>query len=396
MSNQKTDQKAKATKGSNTGPMVIECEKTNVKKNLTFTELDTKNERSKSQAICYPNYEYIPNVKKNFIFKTGPIKLVQYGITAINEKTKQWIKSDKDREYVRIPYNPEDPNSVALFKMLEEADEVARSQQATIFGTKSSQYKYVPLVKEPSEATEEENDEEEQPKKSDKPKEPKMKFCKVKLDAEYTEEREITTAVFVDGNTEPLDNIKTVSDVAEHVTWQSTVRFIIMMNKLWAEKIPKKKGEQKEFGITMKCMQLEVVERAVKTGSIKTAFRKAFAFGSSGNSQENQQQLSSQSESKPESKPESKSEAKSESKPESSVKVADKKVSKQVEQEEVEEEEEAGDDVEEVEEVEEPEPENVEEPEPESPKKTGKGKSSSTKEPEKLPSKPVSKVTKGR
>lgn len=362
MSNQKTEQKTKA-KGNVSN--IIDCDKVNANK-LTFTELDTKNERSAGQSICYPNYEYLPNIKKNFIVRTQPIKLVQYGIPLMNEKTKKWIKSDKDREYIRIPYNPEDPNSVSFFNMLEEIDKRTLELQPTIFGTKSSQYKYIPLVKEPSEFEENEDDTQEHQVRNKQPTEPRMKFCKVKIDTDYNDDRRVVTAVFADGNKDPVPDIKTISDMAEYVTWQSTVKFIIMVNKLWAEKT-KLKGTKKEFGITMKCLQLEITEKATKMGSVKNSFRKAYAFN-----QDVEQNVEQEVES-------GKDVNTSHNEVRQETPKVEKKTAKRVEeQEEVEEEgdEDVVQDVEETEEPErepEPEPELVEPVEP--PKKDTKSKS---------------------
>jgi hypothetical protein len=376
---QKTDQKSnKQTKSTGTGggtSGVVECGKVNAK-NLTFTDLDTKNARSAAQSIAYPNYEYIPNVKKNFIFKTDIIQISQYGIPMMNDKTKEWIKSDKDREYFRLGHDKTQASCNSLFKMLKDIDARVLELMPVIFGANANKYKYIPLVKEASES-----EEEEVPEKGDsiKPKVDKMNFCKVKLDTDYNDDRRITTAIFVTENGKPVlqENVNTVSDVAEHLTWNSSARFVIMMNKLWAEKVPKKgKGQPKEFGISMKCLQLEVTDKSAKSGSVKAQFQKSFAFGDSG--------YNSESESKPETKSDTKSDTKADIKADiksdaKQSKQDTKKVTKQVVEDEVEVEEveetegtegTEGDEEEQVEEEEEQVDEEEQEDEPQKKNKT--------------------------
>ena len=285
-SNSKNDPKVETKNDSKTKPfvggppMIIECEKV-ATNNVTFTELDTKNERSANQSLCYPNYEYLPGVKKNFIFKTGAIKLTQYGIPQMTDKTKKWIKSDQDREHFRLPHDPTQPTSVALFKMLSALDKHVLQNQANIFGANAAKYKYIPLVKEPAEAEVDENEEGEDKKK---PKYDRFQFCKVKFDTDFGDNRKLTTAIFLreaETGKPLLQEVNSVTEAEEHLPWGSTARFVIMANKLWAAKQTKTKGkgELKEFGLTMKCLQLEVIAKPQKTGSIKTSFRSSYALG---------------------------------------------------------------------------------------------------------------------
>ena len=134
------------SKGNNT-LLTVDCDNVEVKK-LTFSKIDNANSRSVTQGISYANYDYMPGVKKNFVFKTKPIKFTQYGIPQKTQKTEKWIKTDQDREYLRIPYDPLQPNAIALFKMLEAIDAHIETQKSAIFGENASKYKYIKLVKE--------------------------------------------------------------------------------------------------------------------------------------------------------------------------------------------------------------------------------------------------------
>jgi len=160
--------------------------------------------------------------------------------------------------------------------MLESVDKLVQQQQTTILGSTKIKYNYNPLVKEPVMLDEEEDD---VPQKKNKSNAPKMKFCKVKFDTNF-EDGTIATAIFVNENGKPVlqENVKTVTDAAEHLVWMCTARFVIMMNKLWALKTAKTAGGAREFGITLKCLQLEVLAKPVGGGSVKAAFRKALVF----------------------------------------------------------------------------------------------------------------------
>ena len=262
--------------GKNTQTLMIDCENADPKK-LSFTKIDNSNVRSAGQGISYANYDYMPNTSKNFVFRTNPIKFTQYGIPQKNEKTEKFIKSDQDREYFRIPYDPSQPNCVTLFKMLEAIDARVEECKDLIFGDQSSKYRYSRIVKEPNEVDEDVN-----PKAASKPKTEKYKFCKVKLDTQFDDNRKITTSVFLmeDGKPVIQDHVTTVSDVEQYLAWNSSGRFVIMMNKLWAEKQSKKKGELREFGISLKCLQMVITERSQKGMSIKEVFKSAYAFDS--------------------------------------------------------------------------------------------------------------------
>ena len=259
-------------KNGNNALLTVDCENVECKK-LSFTKIDNQNERSAGQGISYANYDYLPNVSRNFVFKTKGLRFTQYGIPQKNEKTAKFIKEDKDREYFRIPWDPSQDNCNALFSMLEKIDEHVEKCKTAIFGENANKYKYIKLVKEAAEADEDDGN------ANGKPKQERFRFCKVKFDTDFNDNRRIMTTVFLNENGKPelAENTNTVTDVAEYLTWNSMGRFVIMMNKLWAEKNAKKKGEPKEFGITLKCLQMEITERNQKTGSVKNAFR-SYAF----------------------------------------------------------------------------------------------------------------------
>ena len=232
-------------------PNIILCKDFDASK-LTFSELDMqkKDIYSINQCVCFAYYEYFPEFKNKFLFKTNPIKLKQYGIPYVNEKTMQFIKSDKDREYFKLPYDKSQSSCNDLFKMLSDIDARVLELQPMIFGTNAHKYKYVPLVRHPDK--DEDYDYVAQ----------KMDFCKIKFEVDYYS-KNITTGIFVNENGKSIlrHDTQTVSDIVTILRRNSEARFIITISKLWAEKIPKIKGEPKDFGLTLKCKQLEVYDK---------------------------------------------------------------------------------------------------------------------------------------
>src|SRR5690606_11595969 len=50
-------------------------------------------------------------------------------------------------------------------------------------------------------------------------------------------------------------------ELLEWVRWGSEVRMLVMMNKLWADKVSKKKGQPREYALAFKILALECIPR---------------------------------------------------------------------------------------------------------------------------------------
>ena len=96
------------------------------------------------QKISYPMYSY-PKGDSQLIFETDPIKFVQYGIPLLGD----YYKTDKDRNFFKIPCDPEQKACINLFKMLEKIDGFMVKNKKELFGKLADKYTYVPLVKKP-------------------------------------------------------------------------------------------------------------------------------------------------------------------------------------------------------------------------------------------------------
>jgi hypothetical protein len=105
------------------------------------------------QYSSFINYlDPIRNVKVPLLVKTGNLKLVSGGIPKIDPIEKgddRYIKSDKDREYINIPFDSSNEASNDLRQHLEMADAYFGSVDfaKTIFGKAHTNYNYLPLIK---------------------------------------------------------------------------------------------------------------------------------------------------------------------------------------------------------------------------------------------------------
>jgi hypothetical protein len=132
-------------------------------------------------------------------------------------------------------------------------------------------YDYTPIVRKPQEVIPLDDDDDNKPKVSsnDKPH-----YAKVKINTDW-QSKEVSTTVFLREDGVPVkQEVKTVSDLANIVTWNSTIKMICCCNKLWFGKSADKSG-RRQFGIAFKILQCEVSEKV--GGSAKNDFT-SYAF----------------------------------------------------------------------------------------------------------------------
>lgn len=253
-------------------PKIISCKLFDINK-LSFTEF-TEYEGTPAIKTSFPKYEYTQNNSNNLIFETDLIKFTQYGIPCLN---KHIYKTDKDRRLIKIPYDPLQPACVELFQMLKMIDDYMINKKQNLFGNKAPQYKYIPLIKTPENNNDDDDDDDKNPKHK---KIKKNDYCIVKFITNY-ESGELITAVFEKKDKfNPIHlDIKTITDLAQHLTWNSSARFIITVNKIWCEKYSKKKGEPKDYGVVLKCYQVEIVPQ--QNNNIKTIMQNTYSFSNS-------------------------------------------------------------------------------------------------------------------
>lgn len=262
-------------------------------KNYSYSDMEVSNSRSNSQMISYPRYNYGSN-SSNFVYKTDWIKITQYGFPKLGE----YYKDDTKRTFLKIPFDPEQQSCVDLKNMLLEIDEYNLTHKKEIFKNFSEEsgmslkkvenlYDYQPLVRK---SMLDDDDEE-----SDNKKPKRFEYCKAALKVNYNT-KDIETVVYVlnkDKNVPKNErkrklNAKTVTELEdEGVKWNAKIRFVIMLNKLWASKSRDPKTKKRTFGVTMKVLQMIAIPQK-SNESIKDQFSQYCAFSEESESEEEQ------------------------------------------------------------------------------------------------------------
>ena len=277
MSSQKTTQKAvvkDAGKFKSRKQLLIPVADFDITK-WDSTKIDFEDEKNKNsnQFTCYGRYDYGNSsspIQNQLVFRTGPIKIITYGIPQLG----QYAKTDKDRCYIKIPYDTSQESCVELFKMFQALDTWALKNKDNFFTDKLSKfakiYDYTPIVRKSQDLIPLDDDGKESKVKSDKPM-----YAKIKINTDW-QSGEVTTTVFVREDGVPVkQEVSTVSDMAALVTWQSTIQMIGAANKLWFGKSADKTG-RRQYGIAFKLLQCEVTEK-VGGSSTKSDFT-SYAF----------------------------------------------------------------------------------------------------------------------
>lgn len=272
---------------------VIRCSDVNMA-NFSLSEIDTKNDRSKTQFICYPRYSTKGNDSSNFSIQTDVIQMTDYGIPRLDD---QYCPTDEKRDFFKIPLDPNQPACMKLREVCIGLDEYAENNKESILkeflkkavGQKAreklmEEFKYVPIVRTPQATDELLLDDSSQKKdKSQKPE-----FIKVKLNTEFgVDKQKIKTLVFAWTGESDIDlkkakgnivekKVTNATELLEYFNYKCHAVFIIMANKLYISKA--KKDGFRTFGFTLKCMQL-ITKPNTSTSSGATFQQFAFLGG---------------------------------------------------------------------------------------------------------------------
>jgi hypothetical protein len=215
-----------------------------------FTDLE-ENKRSKGQKIAYVRYgESTP------FLQTPKIQLSTYGIPRPGE----YYKEDSQRSFIKVPLDVGYSDEVKLFHdKLVKLDKILDSDamREKIFGSKKAAkgWKYQPIVREAMKQTLGNSDSDSEDDSGEPKQEPfRPPYFKAKLKTKY-ETGAIETKVFkkVDGE-RMKEKLNTLSELEKLVTYRSTIRLVLMPNKLWAMK----NYDGKRYGLALKIMHLEV------------------------------------------------------------------------------------------------------------------------------------------
>ncbi len=239
-------------------------------KRIHFTDLE-ENKRSKGQKIAYVRYNDQKRGDQTLFLQTPQIHLNTYGIP----KAGDYYSDDKQRSFIKVPLNTEEEDTKLFYDKLSELDKYLDSDEMRIkiFGSlkKAKGYKYQSIVRQVAAQTIEENsdsdsEDEGNAKQTQKTTYPRPPYIKAKMNLDW-ESGNITTKMFklVDGK-RVKTQVKTLNDVEQLVTFMSTIRMVLMPNKLWALKT----FDGKKYGLSFKIMHLEV--EPVQRKSLKEYF----------------------------------------------------------------------------------------------------------------------------
>ena len=168
---------------------------------------------SPGQKVVYLTYNGEP-----FQIQSPDIKLFTYGIPRDNP---QFIKTEKDRMFIKIPEDINNPRCVEFFKKFDEIDKIFDCEEfrTNKFGKSAKQYKFNNLVKSPQVQDEDDEDEEKKPSKP--------RSIKIKIDSDFNTGK-IATKCFIkqsNGTMKPVEDINSIDDLAKYVRYTSVIKF---------------------------------------------------------------------------------------------------------------------------------------------------------------------------
>jgi hypothetical protein len=268
------------------------------KERFSTTELQDPDKKfSTTQYQAFPRYNHNKGGESTPVYKTDWIRMTQYGLPQINEQYK--IYTDSDRNYVKIPLDPNqescqvleeklsgvdeymEENRKEFFKPLNKVDPLQKKSKKKINFSKL--YNYSPLVKTPQGmsvvAEDSESDDEnlssddegasdnEVEATTEETRE-KYKSTKARLDVDW-ESKNVVTVVYVQDDREGTNrrrvSVNNATDLEQYLRWNSEVRFVIMMNKVWAGKSEMAGTKMRGYGISQKIKQMLIIPSEFKT-----------------------------------------------------------------------------------------------------------------------------------
>jgi len=278
-------------------------------KNWSNKEIDFTSDKLKDAKMlfCFGNYDYSKDGKPSQLcLRTDEVQLVTYGIPSLG----QYAKTDKDREYIKFPFDKSQKSSSELFSVFSALDKWAVDNKDKIINGKIAKfahmYEYQPIVRTPTESMSLDDEDDGKDKKE------KMSYAKIKIDTDY-ESGDVKTVVYLrEGSTPVKQNVKTITDLAELMPWRSKIRCVISCNKIWISRNPGSDGKRR-YGLSFKVNQIEITEKAASGGaSLKNDFS-IYAFDDEVEIEKADAPAKAPVETKPEVKPEVKPEKKTKS-----------------------------------------------------------------------------------
>jgi hypothetical protein len=221
---------------------------------IVIKELQENSSKQKNSWVNYNHPELGDG--QQLLLQMPWFVLNNYGVPTLGE----YYKTDKDRCFVKTPFDKTNKQMEELFTKLEQLDKVMDSEKMRIhlFGDakKGKKYTYVPICRQAPE-----------PEDENEPQKPN--YMKLKIDTSYPE-GEVKTRVLiskmVNGIRErtPVE-VSTIDEFRNHVRYMSNLRFIIRPVKVWAQD---SKLSNPQYGMTFKIFKAEVEPREGSSTSI--------------------------------------------------------------------------------------------------------------------------------
>ena len=213
---------------------------------FSCSELKTNDKSSKGNQVAFINYDHpTAGANKRLLIQFPSIHISTGGVP----RPDKMFKDDRDRSFIRVPLDESIPESKDLIEKLKEIDNMMDSEtiRRILFKDKWNKFEYSRLFKSIN------NDDDDDEKKI------KIPTIKLKLNVKY-EDTMIMTKVFQvvmeDGEKKrvelPLFN--NIDEFSKVVSWQSTIKPVVLLNNIWCIPI----NGKKTYGIKMTINRLEV------------------------------------------------------------------------------------------------------------------------------------------
>ena len=224
---------------------------------VRYSDLNTEH----LHVTDYEDNKYTPSQKAGFVTYKGQSLQIQspdlllftYGIPKEDPK---YHKTDKDRLYLKIPEDVNNPKCIEFFKKMESIDAYFGSDEfkTSKMGRSAKYYKYTPIVRSVIVEDDDEGDEVEDKRKE---KNAKPRYIKVKIDNDYETSNVLTKCFVKDGNERiQVADIVTIDDLMKYVRYNSHVRVLISVVKTYMSKNKSNNSEYKNYGVTIKLSQV--------------------------------------------------------------------------------------------------------------------------------------------
>jgi len=187
---------------------------------------EKKSSKNSIQDKFYITYNDVDlQAQTSLKIQTGKITMVGFsGIPKLSKDETGFVKSDKDREYIKIPFDDEQEAAKELEKLCKSIDEYMQSKDVKDKITDGKKAEYVPLYK-----SLEEDDEVDKKYK---------KYSMMKASFEMNTDKEVRTIRTdfrsTDGN---KPDINTVTDAYNALGTKASCRFILSIPYVWKQKI---------------------------------------------------------------------------------------------------------------------------------------------------------------